>query len=840
MRSLSSIAWRNSASRRLRSLLSVVGIALGVALLLAALAVDRGIDEAIDSLSSDLIGRASLRLTAFEPSGMSMGTVTAVRGVEGVAAVAPVVEHTAFVGTGERPNLGVVQVVGIDPRAETMVHDYRLLAGVFPGADTGLDVLFPAEWTRARGLSVGDSVTIPGAGGQLTFRVAGLLEAAGPARMNAGRVAFIGLETAQRLFAMEGRVTRADIQIAEGADVATVEKAVEGAIVGEHYVLTRASEVAASQRGQVADFRVTTALLAALALFVGGFLIYNTLSASVRERIREIGLLRAAGATRRQVYRLVFWEGLLLGSVGSAVGVALGIVAAEAMAVYVRATAAAPLDRPSILPSAVLLVFAAGLLVTLAATVRPAARAAGVSPVDALRSRAERRTRLDPRRVWIVALNAGLAIVWVGVWPLVAESAPSETLVRAYLVIVAFVVAVVVAPWFFPLLGRVAAVPFTKLLPAEGRMARGALLRDRGRSAVTMGALMVGLAAVVAIAMFAYNVRRAGDAWLESTLPGEVVVRALAPTPLDFGDDFRAVPGVASVSPMRAFDVDIGGRSVDAAAIEPEAFEAAGALDFVAGERSTAFAAVAAGGAVLVPRPEAERLGLGLGSTIRVRTSAGEHPFAVAGIVARSFPGTTSETLLFGWKDGRDVFGYLDATLFVVRAAPGTTPSGLASGLRAVAEPLAFQVYTVAEIARTIAGQLGRLFGFFDALALVALVVATLGIANTLTMSVQERVREFGILRASGMSRSGVRRMVLVEGWLIGLVGGLLGVVGGVGLGWMLLGFARTAAFQPPLDIPWTVLVWSMLLALMASVLAAYYPARVAGNIPIASAVRQH
>ena len=839
MRSLSSIAWRSLASRRLRSLLTAAGIALGVAVVFAALATDRGVDESIERAARDQVGRADLRVVAFEEGGLSAATLAAVRASEGVAVASPVVEHVTFAQVPDRPDLGLLVVTGIDPELDVQVHDYRLTAGVFLGRDTAESVLLPDEWARERGIGVGTEVTFPGAGGEATLRVIGLLAASGPARAHDGQVAFVLLGTARSLFALGDASSRIDLRLTDGTTVETAEQALEQSLRYEPYLLERTSDVAAAMRASAADFRSTTLLLAAIALFVGGFLIYNTLSMSVAERIHEIGLLRAAGATSGQITGLFLLEALLLGILGCAAGLLGGVGLAQAMATWVRSTGSVPLDALPIPPAGAVLAVGLGLFVTVAAALRPARRAAGITPIEALRSRSPQRSGFDPRLRWLIAIDVVVAIVGITLWPIAAGgSQPAGGLARPYVVFALLVAVAIASPLFLGPLGRIAGLPFGALFRVEARLARGTLVRDRGRATLTLGALMVGLAMIVAIGTLAQGARRAGLAWLESVVPGDLVVRAVAPVPLDFADDLAAVDGVARVTPLRPFDIDMEGRGVDAVAIEPGAYDEAGALDFIAGDRGAALGALERGGAIVVPESEATRLGLAMGTRVRVRTGAGESELEVAGIVARSFPGRAGEAVFVGWRDARDLFGLRDATLFAVRTSAGAAPATVRANLADVAGLYAMQVFTVEQVAAALDDQLGRIFGLFDALALAALVVATLGIVNTLTMNVYERVREIGILRATGMTRRGVWRMVVVEAGILGLAGAVLGIVAGVAIGVTTLLLSRTAAFQPPLDLPWPVIGAALVLGVATAMLAAYYPARVAAGTTIVRAVR--
>ncbi|HEU0243086.1 MAG TPA: FtsX-like permease family protein, partial [Candidatus Limnocylindrales bacterium] len=249
-----------------------------------------------------------------------------------------------------------------------------------------------------------------------------------------------------------------------------------------------------------------------------------------------------------------------------------------------------------------------------------------------------------------------------------------------------------------------------------------------------------------------------------------------------------------------------------------------------------ALAAIDAGGAVILPRSRAERLGVGLGDTIAVTTAAGLVDLHVAGIVERSFPGRSGESVLVGWRDALDRFGVGGADAIAVRYDPSKRPIAGAA-VAALAGQLALTVAPIARVEGAVADALDRVFGLLDLLALAAVAVAALGIVNTLSMDTWERVRELGMLRAAGMSRRQVWRSVLVEAGILGAIGALVGVAAGVGIGVLLVGTAG-GRVDLGVQLPWDTIAFSLILGVVLAMVAAAQPARLAGQRSIVSAVR--
>ena len=852
MRGLDRYAWRSLRARPARTLLTVGAIALGVAVLVAGLAVDAGIGASIDRTVATVAGRADLRVSAFAEAGLSRATLDAITGLPGAAAAAPATERRVpLAPTPERPGtVDPVTVVGIDPGLESRVHDLTLAAG---SSLTRLDepsALITERLARSDALAPGAELVLVGASGPVRVRVVGILAGDGPLPVADGRAVLVPLGVSARLATTDeeaaptdpdaplpaGGISRIDVVLEDGVTATQVAGALEAAIA-EPYVLAEPSELAATLRASTADLRSTTGLLAAVALFAGAFLIVNTLSMTVAERARELALFRAAGASRRDVVRIVTLQGLVLGVAGSFAGVVAGVGLAAVLADALRSAGSVPLDRPLFGASLLAGALALGVLVTLVAAVEPARRAARLSPIEALRARGRAGRTTRARLRWLSAILVVVALAGSFAFP--AGPGPLGA-GRALLVYALLLAAVLLAPPLLAPLGRVAGVPFAAVLRLEERLARAALVRDRGRTGLTIGALVVGLTMIVALGAVATNARLVATSWIRDVVPGDEVLSALAPVPLDElspEPDLEAVDGVAFASPIATFDLAVNGRRVQAAAVSGADLARDGRLAFRAGARADALAGLDTGGVVVVPLVQADRLGLALGDVVAVRAMDGTtHELTVAGIADRSLPAGSGEALLIGWPDATTHFGVAGADAFAVRYA-SSADAEAREAVAAIAMERALTVAPVERIEGAVTGALDRLFGLFDLLALAAVIVAGLGIVNTLSMDVWERVREIGVLRAAGMSRRQVWRMVLVEAGILGTIGALVGSVAGLVVGGVLV-VTAAGGFDVPLAPPWLAIGLAALLGIGLSMAAASQPARLASRLSIVRAVR--
>ena len=841
MRRLSSLAWRSLAARRLRTALTIAGVALGVGVLFAMQLTGATLDAAVDLTVRDLVGRADLRVRAFADPGLSPPSVEAIRATPGVGAVAPVLERRTFLVADRSPTGDPVTIEGVDPTAEGAIRELRLVRGVDLAPDTQRSVLVTEALARERGLDLGSSVTLYGADAPVEYRVIGIVAGDGPVPTPFGRTAWITLDSASELFATDA-VSIVDVDVALDADETAVADALTRALTIDPYVLETPAEIAAALRGSTLDLRTIFAIVAAVVLFVAAFLIFNTSSMSVAERLREVALLRAAGATRRQVGWIFVLQAVVVGLAGAAIGGVLGVALGTVVLALLRTAEGIRVSAASVDPAGPAFALALGVVVTVVAALEPAWRAGRLSPVEALRANVDPSVSVRARLWWLAAVAV---VVGVGGALLLPEGAGAGiALLGPLLVYLVLLSTALASPFLLRPLGALAAIPFSLAFRTEARLTRRALTRDPARTALTVGALAIGIAMVVAVSSIGSLSRATASAWIVDVVPGSTVVTSIRPIAADEGvaEELVAVPGVARVTAIGSFVVPVQAEPgsdpyrVPASAISGADLLADGRLTFVAGDRATALGGLDAGGSAILPRSLADRLGLGLGATMRVGFGDAVTDLAVSGIVEHTFPGPGSETALVSWADAAARFGVAGADVYAVRYDPGSEATASAE-VAAIARELALEPTTLDAVRDQAEGAVGRLFGLFDAIAVVAIVVAGLGIVNTLAMNVMERVREIGILRATGLLSSQAWRMVLVEAGILGVVGAVLGIVAGLLVAAVMV---ATQGADPAsiAEAPWLTIAAVGLLGVVVAMLAAAYPARLASRVSIIRAVR--
>jgi putative ABC transport system permease protein len=836
---LASLAWRGLLARPLRTALAMLGVALGVAVVAATIITGSSSQQALRSATADLLGNADVRLRAFDDAGFQPRTLQALRAMPEVEVATPVSERRLLASTapGENEQVFTLLVLGIDPDTDAVIREPMLTDGVPLSPDSPTDALVSASWAASHGLGLGDELLLGGRRqGMPALRIIGLMADTGMAALEGGEVLVISRSTLDDAFEVPAPIRSIDLRLAGADAAATLERVV--ATLEEPYVVETPDAAATRLAAAQTSFLGVASLFGLVALVVGAFLVGNTMAMTVGERTRELGLLRAAGTTSRQVLGIVLRQAIAIGVVGGLAGIAAGIVLAAAMIGFLGTTRAVLVSGLPLPPIGLLAAFGLGLLVTLAGAILPAVRAARLSPLDALRTSRRPAGRLADRLRPVIL--GELAVVALAVVALLVTGVETAAVLPLLLALALLIGGAVAAAFVLEPLGRVVGRPFEWFFGAQGMLGRANLGRDRARTGLTVGAMMIALSAVVVLGTVAESARAGTDRWVSSILPGGHAIRAGLPLEVEtFRPTIEATAGLEVASPV--LEVSVVRVASEAqvetvvAGIDPNVFQDEGALILSGVRRADAFAALRSGGAVLVPRSMAEREGIEVGSTLALGLPGGEtSDFAVAGLLDYTLPArTTDGALLISAADARDRFGATAAALWVMIPQPDVPPAAFAAAVRETAAGLAAQPMTAGDLAGELSRSLDSLIGLFDVLALIAVVIGALGIVNTLGIGISERVREIAILRSHGMTIGQVQAMVVTEAAIMGAVAGVLAVATGLIVAAMLVSSGASAELAAGLRPPWGLLLAVILVGTAVAALAGLYPARVAASMPI-------
>ncbi|MFI1535011.1 ABC transporter permease [Streptomyces anandii] len=846
---------RSFLAHKGRLLLSALAVVLSVAFVAGSLifsdTVTRTFDRLFASTAADVTVaprqdlKSPIRTGAVQTVPASLAARLAK--VDGVAAsrVTVLVENVTVVDDRNQP-------VGPTTGAPTIASNWQatarspveLTSGHAPHGDG--EAVLDADTARHKGVRIGDRLAVQSPTGTFRVSVCGIATFT-TTNPGSARV-FLDTPTAQsRLLGSTDRATSISLDAVKGVSDAELKHRVGAAIGTGGYDLRTAGEQAKSAASDLGGFlkviKYVMLGFAGIAVLVGVFLIVNTFSMLIAQRTRELGLLRALGADRRQVRRSVLTEAVLLGLVGSTLGLAAGIGLAAGLIRLLSAFGMNLRTTEMVIGwGTPVAAYAVGVGVTFVAAYLPARRAAGVSPMAAL-AEAEVAGAGRPLRVRAVA---GSALGAAGLAALGGCAAATRTATAAYLlgvgVVLTLVATVVAGPLLVRPLIRVLGGAFPALFGPIGRMSQRNALRNPRRTGATAAALMVGLALVGGMSVASASMTSSFDHQIDKTLGADFVVqnRNFVPFPAEVTDKVRGTPGAGLVVRQRLAAIAV--RLPDGKRVETAASGYDPRLDSVAHIKYAAgnTAAALAEGHLAMDVDFARKHGVRVGTVVPAEFQGGRRTALTVGALTdqESAEGFGVQGGLFfgiGTVD-RYVPGTEDAALYV-NAAPGTGAGELRSRLeRSLAPYPNVQVRDQADYKKLVHDQIAVLLYLVYALLGLAIVIAVLGVVNTLALSVVERTREIGLLRAIGLARRQLRRMIRLESVVIAVFGAVLGLA--LGLVWGV-SMQQVLALQgmTALAVPWGTIVAVVVGAAVVGIVAALLPALRASRMNVLAAI---
>ena len=835
MRKLSSLGSRSLAHRKGRSLLTGSGIVLGVAILFGVLVANATTQKGVDNLIETITGRSDVvagPVGAFDaklPSGAierlgRLPDVETVVGSYGFGTALP--DHPSKDDPDEPTE---ITVSGIVPSEAQKIRDYEFVSGRFAAPNKD-EIAISKELASDIDVGIGDRLSVKGRRAAASLVVVGVLDVTSDISgfSNDPRT-YTSLETARRLQGEPpGTFEGASIILAEGVGADDWIEAHDDAIAGVR--LQNSDTLASGFKEFLSVFGTLLTFFAAITLFVGAFLIYLTLSMAVIERTRMYGTLRALGASRKQVRRVVLLEAIALGVVSSIIGLLVGLGLALGLLQLIGALFELDIPGLVIRPGAMIGALIVGLVITTLSALIPAVRAGRLAPVEAMKGDYVRDTRLG--RAWIV--GAVVFVVSVMLFFIVPGPGGSMTVIGILFGAVLLV----------PLLLRPLALLLGRI---TNRMARGVgdvavlhLAKERSRSAYTLALIMVVMAMLFATGGMFLSVRDQISDLVDTQFGSDIFVGSRTPDDGSVGRMLAARGDVEIVSPVRfgiATTTDRQGEKdeIFVNTIEPATYFQVSSFSWKDGNEGDARAALERGGAILVSDEVARVHKLGRGDRFPLETRRGKTSFEIAATYAAPF-GPPEMTM--GVKDARTHVSVGPPMGYRVGVADGADPVAIARELKAL-PGFQLETETQAQLKEQISSEIGQFFQIIYAILAIAAIVGLLGLANTLAMSVLQRFREIGILRAIGVTRSQAWRMVIVESATMGLTAFVLSIP----LGWLLTALITRGAgdgfgselqtIYPYLWIPF-VLIFGVTIA----VIAAIAPGRRAARLHVVDALQ--
>ena len=850
---MTKLALRGMAERKLRSALTAIAVLLGVAMISGTYVLTDGIKGSFKKINETANqGTDAVLSPKTEFTSSFSQTEKLPASLVGRVRALPQVEKAA----------GAMQAFGalvVDGKPVTQFGGPNLVFGTTPepfdptSPVEGRDPSAPGEiavshdLAKDHGIEVGDRVGLETSHGTKQVTVVGLVDFGG-----SGSAAGYGFTMAtpgdiQRWYDQEGQVGQISVAARPGVSPEALVSAIRSIVPASVKVQTgqqNADEQAKQISSSINSF-LGPALLAfaGAALLVGAFIIFNTFSISVAERTREFASLRTLGATRGQVLRSVAVEALTIGVLASVAGLFGGVLFAKAIgALFKAAGAGIPTENLILATRTVIVALAVGIGITMVAAIGPAVRATRIPPALALEEGARlapsRASRFAPYIAAVVTLG-GLALLVYGLFG--SGPAADKLLGMGGGAVLLFIGLALVAKYIVRPIAAAIGLPLERLSSVVGQLARENAQRNPARTALTAAALMVGLGLVVFVAVFTAGLKASIDGAINRLVTAQIIVRAesggFQPIPRRVQAIASQVPGVATTSGILYDQVEVNGQRSnllydDLGGVEPSRLSAGYKFDWIHGSDATL--SRLNGDNVVIEEQFAKAHHVGIGDSFKVVTPSGgtatltaigeyRDPTILQGMLA-------NRRTLEGISEARDPF------IILVSTRPGADPAVVQSQMEA-----ALQRFPVAKVNSQqgfkdqVSKQTDQIVYLLYALLAMSVVISLFGIANSLFLSIHERTREFGLLRAIGATRRQVRRMVRYESAITAAIGGVLGIAVGI-----LFGALITASLNElglVFRIPVGQLVIFFVLAVIVGIIGAVLPARRGARIDVMQAV---
>ncbi|MFG2830754.1 ABC transporter permease [Streptomyces sp. NPDC048434] len=838
-------ALRNVLAHKARLLMTVLAVMLGVAFVSGTLVFTSTLSDAFQNSSQKGYDNVDV---ALQPHSSERAA--------GAPGQEPRLDRKLLDKAAQVP--GAASVTGTvsgftaiaDKKGELIGNGFSTLGGnYFPGKD-GKDARYPmrdgsaprnphefaldAHTADRAGYKVGDTVRISVDGPVRKQRLTGIFTTDDGTVAAGGSLALFDTPTAQKLFAVPGSFDEIDVKAAPVTSQSALKAALDKALPKDTAETTTGKKLADDQAKAIAQSMdgMKTGLLAfaGIALFVGIFIIANTFTMLVAQRTKELALLRAVGAARRQVTRSVLIEAFVVGAVAAVTGLAAGIGIGAGLRALMGNFGATVPDGPLVIsPGTVLASLVVGIVVTVLAAWLPGRRAAKIPPVAAMNSvHATATTKSLVVRNTIGALFAGAGAAGV----LIATGMDDGKAVMGGGAVLLLIGVFILTPLLSrPLIAL--AAPVLRAFGISGTLARQNALRNPRRTAATASALMVGLTLITGLTVIAGSVQKGIDKMATDSLKADYVVSMAGRTPLspDVAKKISGLDEVTASTPLRNSPARVGTGTAYLTGVNGKDFGQVTRLDFTKGSLGTL-----QGGRAVVDDATAKEKGWRPGSRLPVTFEDGKKgTLTVSGVYRgnQMIKGILLDNAALAPHQR-----HITDMQVMVKTKHGATDASKDTLVRALGKNPAISVSDKKDVSDGIAKIFTLMLNMVYGLLAMAVIVAVLGVINTLAMSVFERAQEIGMLRAIGLDRRGIKRMVRLESLVISLFGGVLGIGLGVFFGWAAGELIGSTLPTYELVLPWGRMGLFLALAAAVGVLAALWPARRAAGLNMLAAIK--
>jgi len=844
---LKNITLRHLRHHKGRTLLCIIGIALGVGVFVS---VQMAIYTAIESFNASVdhvSGKANFQITSFG-RGFPEEVYLKVKKVPGIKAATPVIQYTSKI---DEPIGEPLYLLGIDVLSDQPFREYQL----YQSEDEGLlflkdphSIAITEKLAKRHGLKKGEKITLIVGSKRVTFNITNLLKMEGPANSLEGNFGLLDIASAQEALEKVGLIDRIDLMVDKSHPIEEIERELKKVIPPG--VEVRRSDTRSGQiEKMVSAFHLNLTALSFISIVVGMFLIYNAISISVIQRRREIGILRSLGLTRSQALSLFVGEAAWIGCLGSLAGIGIGIGLAKIMLYLVSRTITAiyilvKAEHLLISPTVLIVGFGMGVLASILSSIGPAREASKVTPKEAM-ALGTLETKIKARLLLFSLIGIGFLILsFIFALQKPIDQRPLFGFLAALLILIGISFLI---PSVTTLLNRLLAPLLGFLFGSEGKLASRYIHDSMARTVITIAALMTALSMLISISIMILSFRKTVDLWVEQSINGDVfifpgsysITGYSALLPLEVSRALPSLPGVKAVDSFRALEVEYRGQPALIASVDGEVFLNMKVIRFTQGNPRAILQQFAAGQAILVTESFSIRHQVKSGDRIKLNTPQGEKEFFISGVFydySSDWGMVLLEKKLFQslWNDET----LHSAGIYLKE---GVSQESFKEIIRErYSKPYRLFVVSHRELRKEVLKIFDQTFAITYALEFIAIIVAILGIINSLNALIIDRQRDIGIIRAVGAFRRQIQKTTLIEAGMIGFFSHILGLLCGFLLSILLIyvinkqSFGWTIQFSIPL---WS-LIESWLIVMFTSIGAGFIPARRAAKMNVVESLR--
>ncbi len=837
------LAFRYLTGRKTRLVLTTLAIVFGVMVLFGMNSMLPGVMNGFRHTMITAAGKVDITISSSSNNMFDQSVLARVIDVEGVSAAAGSLQRSiqipARLGGTTDPITGsaAINLTGLDLATAFSVRNYRVDEGRFLQEGDRYAAVVGYNLARKMDFAVGDTLTLPSSLGTTELEIVGISSQFEGATTDE---VYVPLATAQEILHMPGLISAVDILLDAGVDKAAVETDLISTLGSQFKigaVMVGTELTAALELGESMMW-----LMGIMALAMAAFIIFNTFRTVVAERRRDMGMLRAVGASKRTVMQLIITESVIQGVIGTALGLVAGYLLAwgmlQAMSPLLQSFMRIELGRPTITTSNLIASIVLGIGFTVGSAYFPARSAMKVTPLEALRptSQAVERRKTSLRAI------IGLVLTALGITALIL----GELQVASFGTLLLLVGTVLLVPVAVKPVANTFGALISRIYARQGNLAQGNLNRQPGRAAVTASAMMIGIAITIAMVGMVTSVTDGFMKYLDKSLgadylfmPDSLVLGSgnMGAAP-EFAARLKEIEGVSGVTSLRLASSQADSADLQVIGIDPLEFPEISGLEFSKGDPETAYAGLANERAIIVNGIFSSSSGIKVGDVVKLNTPAGVLDYRVVGIAMDYLNAKLATGYISHANLGQD-FNVTTDVLIMANRSSGADADAINTAMQeAVLDYPAFTLIDSAEFKEEQLSTLNMAMSFMYLLVLMLAIPGLIAMVNTLSINVIERTREIGMLRAIGSTRKQVKQMVFSESLLLSALGTALGILVGLFLSYYMVKALVFSGFELTFFFPGYGILAAIAVGLIFGVLAAMIPARQAAETPIVEALR--